>query len=693
MQTKHLITGILAAVAAMPFGVSANTAPDTWVGSDELGRIVPSSDNRDGGRTTLDDTVEIGMFYYIWHGTEGSMKPVYDNTDILEASTTNPLWGPERHYHWWGRPWLGYYDAGDKAVIYKHLQMLCDAGVDFVVFDCTNGLTYVDRIEAFIDVIRTRQKKGMRTPRICFMTHSNQTAAIQSLWNSFYSKPEYSDILYRWQGNPLLLCDANAARADKALKDILPNLNLRHCWAWTGGKLDTWSWLDNYPQKVGYTVTNGKRVEECISVGTAQHPTTNIGKSFHGGKQPAVNAKGLCSETPQGLYFAEQWSRARSFSEAKRPKVVFLTQWNEFIAMRFRTGDQSGADPGKVRPGGKTGNSNESYFVDAYTAEYNRDIEPSTHPLIRDNYYMQMVEEIRKYRGVNTIPVPTQNISISISGSWEQWDKEPLEFTDDNGDNSYVKVAQDETDNIQGNDILSCKVTKDDSNIYFLVTTRADIKWSAKHTRNMRLLLNSDRDYTTGWEGYDFLAERDPATGNYQLKRVVGNGSKYLWATVSSSLSSRSEGKNLMLAIPKTQLQQSGNFDFDFKWIDNCNIECGEPMLMYSDGDCAPNHRFNYRFKGSRTTGEAIPGEENSSLTITEIDRDSDGFKAYPNPTSGLLNIESTEPVEKIDIYSIGGALTATFTRPGSSIDLSSLPAGHYILSVDSRSTHRIIKR
>lgn len=597
MQTINLFRLLLTAAAVMlfVFPVKSDTRPDTWVGCDELGRMVPVNTEA----LSPHDKVDIGMFYYIWHGTEGGMRPVYDISSILATDEADPDWGPAGNYHWWGEPWLGYYDAGNHDVIFKHLQMLCDAGVDFVVFDCTNGLTYPDRINSFISVVRERQARGMRWPRISFMTHARQTHAVMSLWDNFYSRPELADLWYHWQGHPLLLCDTEAAEADTDLAPILANLTLRHSWAWTGGRKDTWSWLDYYPQGVGYTLAaDGRKVPECISVGSAQHPTTNIGKSYSNGSQPQVNAQGVCDLTPHGLYFAEQWKRIHELPEEERPPVVFLTQWNEFIAMRFISGDRKGADPGKVRPGALKGGDDESYFVDVYTAEFNRDLEPSTHPLFRDNYYMQMVEEIRNYRGTPKLPIPGGYLSVDISGDWAQWDAEPLEFVDDAGDNMQTGVAKITADTIIGNDITLCKVAHDKRNIYFLAITASDIDW-ADNTNRMRLLLNSDCDYATGWEGYDFLVERNPSDGSFSLKKNVKPGS-FAWKVAKKKLDTRWEGNRLMLAVPKSALGRKGDFDIDFKWVDNCTLEAGEPMLMYSDGDCAPNHRFNYRFKGSR---------------------------------------------------------------------------------------------
>ena len=615
MQTNRLIPFAVTAIAAIASGINAaaDTKPDTWVGCDELGRIVPSSDNMDGGIPVPDDRVEIGMFYYIWHGTEDKMKTVYDISEILAANPDNPAWGSEHHYHWWGKPWLGYYDAGQHDVIFKHLQMLCDAGVDFIAFDCTNGLTYPDRINEFIKVVHERRDKGMRWPRLTFMTHARQESAIASLWDNFYSKPELSDLWYQWDGAPLLMCDTEDAANYPSLTPILENLTLRHSWAWTGGRENTWSWLDYYPQGIGYTMADGRKVPECISVGSAQHPTTNTGKSYSQGSQPQVSAQGVCDSTPMGLYFAEQWQRVHSLPYEERPPVVFLTQWNEFIAMRFTTGDHAGADPGKVRPGAKNQHDDESYFVDVYTAEFNRDLEPSTHPLFRDNYYMQMVEEIRKYRGTSPIPTPTRNIKIDINGPWEQWDAESLIFTDDTGDHMLQSVAQDKTCKSPGNDIAHCKVTKDKHNIYFLVATATDIVWDDT-PRRMRLLLNTDCDYATGWQGYDYIIERDPSHGYFTLKKSTAKD-KFEWETVKGKLDARFEGSRLMIALPKSAVKRKGDFDFDFKWVDNCNLEAGEPMLMYSDGDCAPNHRFNYRFKGSSTTNKP-EGKNRNSISV-----------------------------------------------------------------------------
>ena len=45
-------------------------------------------------------------------------------------------------FHHWGEPLFGYYTSDDEWVLRRHVEMLTDAGVDFLVFDTTNHTTY-----------------------------------------------------------------------------------------------------------------------------------------------------------------------------------------------------------------------------------------------------------------------------------------------------------------------------------------------------------------------------------------------------------------------------------------------------------------------------------------------------------------------------------------------------------------------
>lgn len=54
----------------------------------------------------------------------------------------------------------------------------------------------------------------------------------------------------------------------------------------------------------------------------------------------------------------------------------------------------------------------------------------------------------------------------------------------------------------------------------------------------------------------------------------------------------------------------------------------------------------------------------------------------YPNPTNGLLQIKTTSPIIRKELYNLSGKHIVTINSPSSALDISSQPAGFYILKV-----------
>lgn len=609
--TKRFLTLLaLLSLSKLVHSQSWETYPDTWVAVDELGRSVASSD-AGVTRNDIDSNCTIGMFYYIWHGMHTMAGK--DITELLEDNVDNPDWGAEQAFHWGYKPWLGYYTAGDKYVVAKHIQMLVDAGVDFLFFDATNSFHYPTRVEVIMREIDRREALGMKSPKLTFMVHSNPATTAENIYNKFYKDSKYDKYWYYYEGKPLLLGDKVDISVSK-VAGLTDRFTFRNSWAWMkGAKANEWSWLEFYPQRPGWTNEyndesgSNAKVTEQISVSVAQHATTKVGKSYHNGKQPAYDKYGLCKETPYGLYFQEQWDQAI----AVHPPIVMVTQFNEWIAQRFVV--QSEKEFNDIRPGG-TRAIGETYFVDIYNAEFSRDLEPSTHPLIRDNYYLQLISNARKYRGVNKIPVPTVNLSISIDGDFSQWDAETVEYRDDKGDAFYKSAVQTpETLERKTNDIIVSKLTKDADNLYFYVKTMEPLTDFETSKYWMRLFLNTDICYNTGWGGYDYMVYKDVSNGKYSLMRNINDN--FEWQTVAP-VNFRISENEMHLCIPKSLLGLTKDADIDFKWADNITDNNPDIMTFISDGDVAPNGRFNYRYKGSMLpTGishiEAAPVEFN----------------------------------------------------------------------------------
>lgn len=672
-KINKLVVGLCIGAAGLPAAADDtatwDTWPDTWVAVDELGREVASSD---GGvdRTEIDADATVGMFYYLWHGQHADSGK--DISELLKADPDNPAWGAVNSMHWGSKPWLGYYKGGDPYIVAKHIQMLVDAGVDFLFFDCTNAQMYSSNVMVVIDELKRREALGMKYPKLAFMVHSAPAGTMTQIFNRFYNnKPQYDKYWFQWDGKPLALAPESELTSTK--EELRNHFTFRNSWAWMRGqKAKEWAWLEYYPQKPGWANRYDpvsmmtRKMNEQISVSVAQHATTKVGKSYHGGKQPAIDKYGMCKETPQGLYFEEQWKEALRV----HPPVVMVTQFNEWTAQRFVINDKS--QFGDVRPGA-TAAIGETYFVDVYSPEFSRDLEPSAHPSVRDNYYLQLVSNVRKYRGATNIPVPTRSLSISLWDDFSQWDEETVEFRDDKGDTFYTSeaVQSPETFDRKTNDIVRAKVTKNADTYFFYVETMEDITPLETSERWMRLLLNIDCDYSTGWNGYDFMVGKDASTGRYSLMRNAAQG-KYSWETVGE-VDFRMDGNKMHVAVPRELLGHDGvEKDFDFKWADNTSDNNPDILSFISDGDVAPNGRFNYRYKGSKLVGTG-------ALTGVKADRATDVRISVAGEVVTAAFSGTTAPVAVTAFDMLGRPVGSMLVAPSGESSMP-LPKGMFVV-------------
>jgi hypothetical protein len=543
-----------------------------------------------------DDRV-VGIFYFLWIGAHGydvhedhnevtvpkatDINSPYDNNELLKANPTNPQYGPVHAFHHWGKPYFNYYVSNDRWVIRKHAQMLSDAGIDVVFLDVTNGLHYLPTVNIVCEEYKAMRANGAKTPMISFVLNSAAAQTLNTIYSQFYAAGKYSDLWFKWENKPLVLCpdDANIPAAQKSF------FTLRHTWfdsrgAWFGNGINKWTWGDYYPQGLGKSATNSN---EQISVLPATHPTSNIGRSYNGQSQPANPTP---ESTGAGTYFKLQTQRALEAN----PKIVFITGWNEWIAMRFTDG-AAGSFLGKPIKVGDT------YFVDDYNHEYSRDIEP-VDGSFGDNYYYYMTDFIRKFKGVAPIAADKETCAITVNGTFDDWKNVKAVYSDDKGDitnrnhHGYGRVGT-LTNNTGRNDIVETRVAVDASSLYFYVKTASAI---TAHTddRWMRLFINVNGSTTPKWEGFGFVVNNTVnSSTSTTLERSKGG---WNWEKVQD-ISYKVSKTEMELAIPLSALgiSKTNGYSIDFKWVDNA-IESGDIKECMRDGDSAPNSRFRCRY-------------------------------------------------------------------------------------------------
>jgi len=237
---------------------------------------------------------------------------------------------------------------------------------------------------------------------------------------------KYKDLWFYWDGKPLLLYNENLEYSQE-VKDFF---TLRHMWwgyyAQDGkryvGSEDHWSFgYDMHDSHVS-ALTPAERASthkgryEQMCVTPAQHASTMVGKSWTvSGGEPALNKYDLPNrkfinrkwvDNPQyyGIYFKDRWNEALSVD----PDFIYINDWNEWIAGQFATYEGCNF----------MGRANSNFqFVDQYNAEFNRTIQPMKGGGT-DNYYMQMIDGIRRYKGVREAPKATAAAEIDITSDF-----------------------------------------------------------------------------------------------------------------------------------------------------------------------------------------------------------------------------------------------------------------------------------
>ncbi len=612
--------------------VSNKIRPGTWAAVDGLGRTVSSA--AQVGTVKQDKTV--GVFYWIWHNYWGNDYPARNITQIMSKNpeTRNDFehsawegtadWTP----YFWDQPLLGYYRTTDKYVLRKHAEMLADADVDVIIFDCSNGTrTFGEGYQAVFKVFQEAKEAGVDVPQIAFLLNFfNQEEGktqITQLYKQIYNKDKYKDLWFLWEGKPLIMAqqemlNTNVAE-EKAIHDFFTfryNVPTYFDKDYSYDK-KAWGWCSVYPQTKFGVRKDGSVEQLCVSAAqNARQGQLVAMNDYRGGVQGRGYAKGDYSYqyTYQnntitvnkntkdayiyGLNFQQQWDYALEVN----PDFIFVTGWNEYVVSRLSEWMNT--------PNG---------FSDNFDAEYSRDIEPSA-GVLKDHFYYQLVENIRRYKGADVQEAASvaNNAykTIDITDSQDSWADVTLVYNHYTGStierNCVGYKGTVYKSNTMRNDIVQSKVAYDENNIYFMVETKDNLS-AFTDPAWMRLLIDTDpTGVTANWEGFEYILNRVSPSGNQAiLEKSTGGWNFEQVGTVSFAV----KGKRLQVAIPKTLLGFTGTdaVQFNFKWADNtrkdgATQDSGDILDFYQYGDVAPGGRFMFTFTSTEVElPEATP--------------------------------------------------------------------------------------
>jgi hypothetical protein len=218
----------------------------------------------------------------------------------------------------------------------------------------------------------------------------------------------------------------------------------------------------------------------------------------------------------------------------------------------------------------------------------------------QDAYYYQLVSNIRRYKGARSIPTPTAPTTINIGSDFHQWDTVGPSFLDHFGDVEHrdeagYNTSVRYTDTTGRNDIVVVKVARDVNNVYFYARTNQSLSNASNSSNWMLLFIDIDRNFQTGWEGFDIVINRHI---NGSFISVERSQSGWNWQP-NGLVNFIAIGNELQFAVPRSSLGFSSTdaVKINFKWVDNM-IRDGDVLSLIQNGDTAPNGRFSYVFDG-----------------------------------------------------------------------------------------------
>lgn len=533
-------------------------------GTDALGNVT------EAGSVRLENR-DVGLFYFLWLGAHAS--GIYDVDDLLE-NNPDALWSvddpasPVNAYHFWGEPLYGYYNSSDPWVLTRHVELFVAAGIDFLVFDTTNAVIYDGVVKELLRILDKYQRQGFDVPKVAFMTNSSSRNTVVSIYNYFYADnalDRYPDLWYSPSGKPMIIgdetkFDENVA-ADKACLEFFDMRAAQWPDAFVQDE-ERFPWMSwFYPQNNH----NG-----VMSVSVAQHVAgrmslqdSNWGRGY---SQKLFENDGEGALV--GVNYQFQWDTvfaANASSKAADVSTVFITGWNEWIAIKFKEGAKG------------------VYFVDLFNMEYSRDLEMMKDGY-GDNYYLQTGRNAKKYRyeaakpyklAVNS-PASADDTAWESVRGYKDFEGDAME-RDYRGYINSVRYA-DETNR---NDIVETKVTHDKNNLYIRVQTAEDISAYADDDEGwMNIWLATEKN-----GGFDFVINRE-----YGKLSKLSNG---VYVAVADAAVT-AEGKVMTVTVPLSALGQSDKPALRIRVSDN--VDASDRMNFYIQGDSAPIGEQGYTY-------------------------------------------------------------------------------------------------
>jgi len=185
------------------------------------------------------------------------------------------------------------------------------------------------------------------------------------------------------------------------------------------------------------------------------------------------------------------------------------------------------------------------------------------------------------------------------------------------------------------------------------------------------------------------------ANGNPIAKAVGRSGSSTRFGNTNASriVKNNTDEDGLSLITGTTATSSTDpNLDVDFKLTaGSTSVDTGDNSLI--PAEITTDLLFNQRI--FNTTVDRGAYEYDPSLGINDVVLNEYDIKLYPNPTTSILNIEMTQNLKQVSIYSVLGS--EVLRTQNETIDVSGLSNGIFLIKIEDEngnvSTKRFVKK
>lgn len=339
---------------------------------------------------------KIGVFYHTWHCP--SSQDVHDVTQCLAGAEAWPPWPSDPNTQtsfWWGEPAAGYYClTNNTSLLTQHAVMLRDMGADFVFVDVTNHNYNTSAlcaqpeemiIQPFISLVDVWSTIPGAPKIVPWVPVSDCPSYLPP---SSCTQPDDRYMVYTlldllagtgmafdYQGKPLLLVTENSTYpiSSSKLAVLSASYTIRVMWAFEPEGTQKWSYLEGCDADP----LDGQPCDQRISeYGGAieQFPiTTAYGADY-------MSHTNTATPKHYGKTFRKQFETL--FNNPEIP-IATITGWNEWIVGRWPCGSL-------LCDCANSFDQTYGCFLDQFTDEYNRDIEPANNAT--GDYYYRLAQ-------------------------------------------------------------------------------------------------------------------------------------------------------------------------------------------------------------------------------------------------------------------------------------------------------------